>query len=273
MHGIKFKTFFNPFLSRNWIVLLLFLLHLSAAAQDTTLYERHWYVRKKDSLPYRLLLPKDYDASKKYPLILFLHGGGERGKDNKAQLTHGASLFLRDSIRENYKAIVVFPQCAAESYWSNVHILTDSIQKTRHFRFQSGGEPTAAMKLVLGLLEELRDRYPLDKNRIYVGGLSMGGMGTFEIVRRKPRFFAAAFPICGGANAETAPKLRRPSWWIFHGLKDNIVDPNFSKIMAAALKSEGADVKLTLYPGANHNSWDNAFAEKDLLRWLFSHHK
>ena len=274
MLGIKFKSVFLPIFSRNWIVfILLSVLHISAIAQDTSLYERHWYIKKKDSLPYRVLLPKDYNASKKYPLILFLHGAGERGKDNKAQLTHGASLFLRDSIREKYKAIVVFPQCAAGSYWSNVHIITDSIKKTRVFRFQAGGEPTGAMKLVLGLLEELKDRYHLDKDRMYVGGLSMGGMGTFEIVRRKPKTFAAAFPICGGSNAGTAPKLKRPSWWIFHGLKDNVVDPNFSKIMAAALKDAGAHVKLTLYPEANHNSWDNAFAEKELMSWLFSQHK
>ncbi|MGN6166031.1 MAG: alpha/beta hydrolase-fold protein [Flavisolibacter sp.] len=242
-------------------------------AQDTSLYERHLYIEKGDTLPYRLLLPKDYDASKKYPLILFLHGSGERGNDNELQLVHGADLFLRDSIRNNYKAIVVFPQCGLNSYWSNVKIVTDSIQKTRVFNFQSEGEPTIAMKLLLSLLNELPKKYKLDKDRIYVGGLSMGGMGTFEIVHRKPKLFAAAFPICGGANAAIADDLKNAAWWIFHGLKDNVVDPVYSRVMAAALKGEGADVKLTLYPDANHNSWDSAFAERDLMPWLFSKHK
>ncbi|MGN6400738.1 MAG: dienelactone hydrolase family protein [Flavisolibacter sp.] len=253
---------------------LLFLcISTAMKAQDTSLYERHLYIEKGDTLPYRLLLPKDYDASKKYPLILFLHGSGERGNDNELQLVHGADLFLRDSIRNNYKAIVVFPQCSLNGYWSNVKIVTDSIQKTRVFNFQSEGEPTVAMKLLLSLLNQLPKKYKLDKERIYVGGLSMGGMGTFEIVHRKPKLFAAAFPICGGANAAIADDLKNTAWWIFHGLKDNVVDPVYSKVMAAALKGEGADVKLTLYPDANHNSWDSAFAEKDLMTWLFSKNK
>jgi predicted peptidase len=268
------KSLLNIFIQRSFIIAIIFFVtNLHLFAQDKSLYERHWYVEKKDSLPYRLLLPKDYDPSKKYPLILFLHGSGERGSDNEAQLVHGSSLFLKDSIREKYKAIVVFPQCAANSYWSNVSIITDSIKRTRVFNFKGDGEPTKAMELLLKLLKELSDKYPLNDDRLYVGGLSMGGMGTFELVRRKPKLFAAAFPICGGANASTAKRLKEPSWWIFHGLKDNVVDPVYSRIMAAAIKGQGADVKLTLYPEANHNSWDDAFAEKQLMSWMFSKHK
>ena len=240
-------------------------------AQDE--FGKHQLIDDGDTLRYRLLLPRNYDASKKYPLVLFLHGAGERGSNNESQLVHGSKLFLRDSVRENYPAIVVFPQCPKSSYWSNVQIVTDSTTKKRSFHFQEGGKPTFAMKMLLELLDELEDRYKLDKDRIYVGGLSMGGMGTYELVRRKPKLFAAAFAICGGANPETAKKLRRPSWWIFHGLKDDVVPPHFSEQMAAAIKAKGGEVKLTLYPNANHNSWDPAFAEKELLPWLFSHKK
>jgi len=137
-------------------------------------------------------------------------------------------------------------------------------------QFSVNGEPTIAMKMLVSLLEKLGQDYKLNKKQIFVGGLSMGGMGSFELVSRKPKVFAAAFPICGGANPAIAKKLKRPAWWIFHGLKDNVVDPEFSKQMAAALEKVGADVKLTLYPEANHNSWDPAFAEKNLLSWLFS---
>jgi predicted peptidase len=242
-------------------------------AQDKSLYEKHWMIKGNDSLPYRLLLPENYDASRKYPLILFLHGSGERGNDNEAQLTHGWRLFLRDSIRKSYPAIVVFPQCAANSYWSNVEIVYDSVSKSRTFNFSEDGPPTVAMKMVLKLLDELNNTYRLDKKQLYVGGLSMGGMGTFELVRRKPKMFAAAFPICGGAAPATAKKLKRVNWWIFHGLKDNVVSPAFSQHMADALKAKGANVRLTLYPNASHNSWDSAFAEKDLLPWLFSNKK
>jgi len=224
-------------------------------------------------MPYRLLLPENYNPAKKYPLILFLHGAGERGSDNELQLVHGAKLFLRDSIRKNYPAIVVFPQCPASSYWSNVQFKTDTVLKKRIMQFSVNGEPTIAMKLLINLLDKLKNEIKIDKRRIYAGGLSMGGMGSFELVSRKPKLFAAAFPICGGANPAIAKKLKQPAWWIFHGLKDNVVDPELSKQMAEALKRIGADVRLTLYPDANHNSWDTAFAEKDLFLWLFSKSK
>ncbi|KAA3629876.1 MAG: phospholipase, partial [Bacteroidetes bacterium] len=107
-------------------------------------------------------------------------------------------------------------------------------------------------------------------SRVYIGGLSMGGMGTFEMVRRHPGVFAAAFPICGGAHPATAEAIKDVSWWIFHGAKDQVVLPKYSEEMYKSLKAAGADVKFTLYPDANHNSWDPAFAEKDLMEWLFS---
>jgi predicted peptidase len=251
------------------IVLIVFaLLNQCSNAQDLNIYEKHLFIKKGDTLPYRLLLPENYDASKKYPLILFLHGSGERGNDNEKQLIHGSKLFLRDSIRKNYPAIVVFPQCAANGYWSNVSIKTNN--GIREFEFATTGKPSTDLALVINLISFLQKNYSLDKKHFYVGGLSMGGMGTFELVRRKPKMFAAAFPICGGANPKTAGKLKRTSWWIFHGLKDDVVNPDLSKAMAAALNDVGADVKLTLYPDANHNSWDPAFAERDLFPWMFS---
>jgi predicted peptidase len=198
-----------------------------------------------------------------------LHGAGERGNDNESQLVHGAGLFLRDSIREKYQAIVVFPQCPLNSFWSNVEFKTDSSGK-RGFYFQAGGAPTIAMDLAQQLLKKIIKEYPVNKKQIYVGGLSMGGMGTFEIVRRNPKLFAAAFPICGGAETSTAAKLTKVKWWVFHGAADAVVPPENSQKMVDALKAVKADVKFSLYPGVNHNSWDNAFAEPTLLSWLFS---
>ena len=252
---------------------LSLLLSLSLLAQDKSLYEKHWLVQGTDSLPYRLLLPKNYDASKKYPLILFLHGSGERGSDNEAQLTHGWKLFLQDNVRDSFPAIVVFPQCSAKSFWSNVDVKYDSVAKKRNWNFPTEGEPTVAMRLLLQLMSQLQSDYKLDKARLYVGGLSMGGMGTYELVRRMPKTFAAAIPICGGANPATAKTLKRPKWWIFHGLADNSVPVELSKNMADALANVGAVVRLNLYPGVGHNSWDNAFAEPELMSWLFSKHK
>ena len=254
------------------LLLLQILMTTSIIAQDLGLYQKKWLIEGKDTLPYRLLLPKNFDAKKDYPLILFLHGSGERGRDNEVQLVHGGKLFLREDVRTNYPAIVIFPQCSESSYWSNVQQIRDS-NGARKFHFQKEGEPTKAMALVQQLLKRLQAEYRLDEDRMYIGGLSMGGMGTFELVRRNPKLFAAAFPICGGANPATAKKMRKTAWWVFHGAKDDVVPPELSEQMVAALKKRNASVKFTLYPDANHNSWDPAFAEKDLLPWLFSQHK
>jgi predicted peptidase len=258
-------------------LLIACLLLLSAAsyacAQDVSAYEKHWFVRGKDTLPYRLLLPQGYDKNKTYPVLFFLHGSGERGNDNTKQLAHGGLLFLRDSVREKYPAIIIFPQCPSSSYWSNARFTYDSLQQKRMFTFRNGGKPTVAMELLQGLVKQVLKELPVNRQQVYVGGLSMGGMGTFELARRSPKVFAAAFAICGGADTTTAGAIRNIKWRIFHGGKDDVVDPQFSVDMTNALKAKGADVALTLYPEANHNSWDATFAEPWLLSWLFAQHK
>jgi len=255
------------------LLALCFLFSITGFAQTDQVYLKKTLHHLGDSLPYRLLLPLDYDKSKSYPLILFLHGAGERGSDNNSQLAHGAALFANDSVRRRFPAIVIFPQCPQNSFWSNVRFVQDTTTGERIFSFQNGGDPTSAMMMLLQLLNVIQKDYAVDSKRVYVGGLSMGGMGTFEIVSRKPQVFAAAFPICGGGSVEAAKRMKHPAWWIFHGLKDNVVPPSLSVAMAAALRQAGAKHKLTLYPEANHNSWDNAFAEKELLPWLFSQHR
>lgn len=242
-------------------------------AQNNTDYLKKQFINDDlDTLSYRILLPEKYDSSKEYPFILILHGSGERGNDNELQLTHGASLFLKASVRKSYPAFVVFPQCFADDYWSNVNVEVDN-NNERVFRFAANGSPTKPMKMLQQLTISLLEKYSIDMNRVYVGGLSMGGMGTFEIVSRNPDLFAAAFPICGGAHPDTAEKLINTNWWVFHGEKDNVVPHQLSIVMANAIKSAGGNVKFTLYPEANHDSWTAAFAEPELLPWLFSHKK
>jgi len=241
-------------------------------AQPLNEYQRSWFIQSGDTLPYRILFPENYDASKEYPLIVFLHGRGESGRDNQKQLQHGAGLFLTDSVRRNHPAIVVFPQCAADDYWSNVHTISDEKGK-RDFYFVKEGPPSRSMELLLGFLENLFVRYKIKASQVYAMGLSMGGMGVFELVRRRPALFAAAIPICGGANPATAAALRHVKWWVFHGAQDDVVDPVFSETMVKALLQQKATVRFTLYPEAKHNSWDAAFAEAGLLDWLFAQHK
>lgn len=259
---------------KTFIVATALLLQQTVFTQDLSLYEKHWFFQSGDKMPYRILFPENYDAQKKYPLVLFLHGRGESGSDNEKQLVHGASLFLRDSIRKQFPAIVVFPQCSEHSYWSNVQmVVEDSKNNKRSFFFVPAGPPSSAMEMVLSLLNNLITRYPVNRQRIYVMGLSMGGMGTFEIVRRRPQTFAAAIAICGGAHPATARQIRRIPWWIFHGAKDDVVLPKYSEQMVEALKKVNADVRFTLFPDANHNAWDPAFAQPGLLNWLFDQKK
>jgi len=247
---------------------LPFLLH----AQTNGTYDRGLYVSKSDTLPYRILFPENFDPAKKYPLVLVLHGAGERGNDNEAELINGGNLFLKSEVRAQFPAIVVFPQCPKDSFWSNVQMQNDSGKYK--FVFLTDGKPTKAMHALLGLIEQLLDKPYVDKHKVYVGGLSMGGMGTFEIIGRKPQVFAAAFAICGGDNTLNAKKYaKKVPLWIFHGAKDTIVSPDHSEVVVAAIKEAGGDPKYTVYPNDGHNSWESAFAEPEFLPWLFSHSK
>src|SRR6218665_1874129 len=157
---------------------LCILFYYTGLAQDKSQFEKYKFIQNGDTLPYRLLLPEKYDPAKSYPLVIFLHGRGESGNDNEKQLTHGALLFLRDSIRKKHPAIVVFPQCAASSYWSNVQTIAGNNGK-RTFYFIPTGEPSLSMRLLLSLAENLQVQYKIKKEQVYAMGLSMGGMGTF----------------------------------------------------------------------------------------------
>ena len=238
--------------------------------------QKVWKADGGDSLRYRILLPENYDSTKAYPLVLFLHGAGERGSDNKKQLIHGARLFVLN--RAKFPAIVVFPQCPVNGFWSNVDIKlergADSTIKPA-FNFKEDGNPTKALDRVLQWLPELEKTYLIKPDQRYVMGLSMGGMGAFEMVRRLPDYFAAAVPICGGANPNTADAIRKTAFWVFHGQMDDVVPFKYSENLVLALETIYAreEVIFTMYPQATHNSWDLAFAEPDLLSWLFKQKK
>ena len=252
--------------------MLLIFMAGNAASQDYTLYQKKIFVDKGDTMPYRLLFPENYNPRKKYPLILFLHGSGEKGNDNAAQLLNATAAFLRDSIRKNYPAFVVVPQCAATSNWAIYNRVKDSSNKTM-LAMPPDAPPTQAITLAQQLVKQLMHQYRVNSKRVYVGGLSLGGMGTYDIVKRNPALFAAAFPICGAADASIAPALKQVNWWIFHGADDNVVSPEPDKNMVAAMQQLNIPVQYTLYPGTGHNSWDKAMAEPGLFAWLFSNVK
>lgn len=227
------------------------------------------YQDNGNEMGYRILLPKKYDENKKYPLLLFLHGAGERGNDNNLQLTHGSNQFLSKTFRQNYPSIIIFPQCPKDGYWASATPVNDPLK----FSYPKKPKENPILDLVEGILKTIRKEYSIDKKRIYVGGLSMGGMGTYEIVYRNPRLFAAAFAICGGANPKIARKIRRPSWRIDHGDADTVVPIKLSEAMATSLENQKANVEFNTYKGVYHNSWDNVFVDVSFLPWLFSQKK
>lgn len=220
-------------------------------------------------MPYRILLPMDYDCSKKYPLLIFLHGSGERGNDNEAQLKHGSTLFLQEEIRKNFQAIVVFPQCPSGESWSNME--SDSTGK---WDFPFTQIPNKQMNLLSGLLGDLKVNNCVDEQKIYIGGLSMGAFGILEWLAREPEKFAAAFPICGGGNTLlTSIYGSKIPTWFFHGDADNVVPVSYSRDLVNKIKSEKGNVRYTEYPGVGHDSWNNAFKEAELLSWLLKNKK
>ena len=251
------------------IALLLFV-HL-ANAQDKTLFSKEQFIKGGDTLQYRMLLPENFDESKQYPVLFFLHGAGERGSNNESQLIHGSKLFLNPENRKNFPAIIIFPQCPQDDYWANV-IIGDG-KNLERFSFQKGGKHGKAMELLVALVAKIKSEKFSDNDRFYVGGLSMGAMGTYEILRRKPNIFASAFAICGGDHVENVKKYKHVPLWIFHGAKDSVVPIQKSEIVVIELKLLNSDVKFRVYPDANHNSWDPAFAEPDFLSWIFSYRK
>jgi predicted peptidase len=257
------------------IIICLTLLFSTAYSQDFGEYRKEVFHTRKGDLPYRVLYPGSFDSSATYPLLIFLHGAFEKGADNEAQLNIGGRYFLREENRKNFPAIILFPQCPENDSWAYFDTKLDSstgLVKEWDFPFRK--EPTHITGLLKGLLDSLLGNHFIDKSRIYIGGLSQGGMGVFDMVARYPDIFAAAFPICGAGKISTAKDFAtKVSLWIFHGDADEIVPAYFSRDFYKRLSKLNADVKYSEYPGVHHNSWVNAFAEKDLLSWLFSKSK
>jgi predicted peptidase len=251
------------------LVQVFLFLTLGLNAQDYKLYEKAIFVYESDTLSYRLLKPKNYNSSKQYPVHLFLHGAGERGNDNSSQLIHGGDLFLKNEVRDNYPAWVIFPQCSLEDRWQS--FFSDSWNETL---IKISSKPNKSLNLVIKLMDEFIEKKQVDKTRIYVSGLSMGGMGTFEILCRRPNMFAAATPICGNGVAQLAKTFaKKTPVWIFHGSDDAVVSPIHSLKMATAIIEAGGSPKMTLYEDVDHGSWVNAFAEQNFLKWIYSKSK
>jgi predicted peptidase len=210
------------------------------------------------TLAYRFL-PNPTDQAQ--PLVVFMHGAGERGADNAAQLRHVVGMFARPEIRRRFPCQVVAPQCPTGRRWVEC-----DWNRLQHDMPDAPSEP---LTLLVGLLDELVLDPLVDAGRIYVMGLSMGGYGTWDLIARQPERFAAAVPICGGGDERQAGKLAHIPIWAFHGADDSVVPVARSRNMVAAVRAAGGNVRYTEYAGTGHGSWVPASRERELLPWLF----
>jgi predicted peptidase len=197
----------------------------------------------KVNLDYLMYLPKDYAQKDSWPLLLFLHGSGERGDNLDLVKKHGPPKLI--AAGKEFPFIVVSPQCP---------------------KYCQDWQPCE----LLALLDEITEKYKVDKDRVFVTGLSMGGYGTWSLAAYSPDRFAAIVPICGEGDPGWAQRISPIPVWVFHGGKDTVVPIKGDKELVAALKKAGGDVKFTVYPEAKHDSWTQAYNDPDLYKWMLA---
>ena len=214
------------------------------------------------TLGYRFHAPANLEQGRRYPLVLFLHGAGERGDDNVLQQVHGVWPILSYMKEKKIDGYLIAPQCPKGKRW------VETPWDASSHKMPKG--PSESMKLVLELLDKTLKECPVDERRVYVTGLSMGGYGTWDIVQRYPNLFAAAMPLCGGGDPALAHVMRDVPIWAFHGDCDKAVPVRRSRQMVSALWECDGNVRYREYPGVGHNCWDAAYSDAAVLDWFFS---
>jgi len=200
------------------VAFLLTILSLSMCTSNKNITTNTFQAKTFDASDGQQLLYNIYQPktdNEKLPLLIFLHGAGERGNDNSAQLVHIAPILTNEVNRKKYPAILLFPQCPENEYWANIDVSQDG-----GWTPNSTGHPSPPMQRVIELIETFRSNPNVDTDRIYISGLSMGGFGTFDLLARHPDWFAGAIPICGGADLNNVAPYKNTPLWIFHGAKD-----------------------------------------------------
>lgn len=250
----------------SFCLIILCSISVSAQTELNTLFSFHQFEKDSDTLLYRMLKPDSINEGQSYPLVIFLHGAGQRGSDNKKQLDHGVWNFALPEIREKYPAFVVAPQCPEDERWS---VLNWDGEVNQTF----GDSLSPSLHTTRNLLDEIIQEYPIDTSRVYITGLSMGGFGTWEFTQRFPSIITAAVPVCGGGDLTKANLISNIPIWAFHGALDNVVKPEFSRAMVDSFRELGGKPRYTEYPDVNHGSWFPAYSDLDMIDWLFRQRK
>ena len=243
------------------------LLLSSAPSRAQTLHgfvEKSVTVKEGDTqrrVKYRLRSPSRMEKGKKYPLIFFLHGAGERGSENKAQMRHFPELWRRRDFATQFDVFVLAPQCRREKKWVDVPWSTTTSSPLPK-------QSSADMRAALAALDATIKAYPVDTSRIYLTGLSMGGYGSWYLAARYPKRFAAVGPVCGGGPEANAKNLAGVPIWAWHGDADRSVPVARTRNMIAAIRKAGGTPKYTELKGVAHDSWVQAYQPGGLLRWM-----
>lgn len=218
---------------------------------------------KNEAFRYLVLKPVEMKVGEEYPLVLFLHGAGERGDDPAKALRHFPGLMAKPEHREKFPCYLIIPQCREGEQWVNApwtDLKTTPMAK----------EPSAMLDMAMKVLDKSLREFPVDQSRVYLTGLSMGGYGSWELAMRTPDVFAAVAPICGGGDESQAAKLKHIPIWTAHGDADTVVPVERSRRMALAVKDAGGNVHYVEYPKVAHNSWTPAYTDPEgLLPWMF----
>jgi predicted peptidase len=218
---------------------------------------------KDEVFKYRLLKPEKIEDGKKYPLVLYLHGAAYRGNDNLSQLSYVPALMISPEVREKYPCFLIAPQCRADKRWVEVSWGENDSSPMK--------EPSDQMQVVIQILDRVIKENPVDLDRVYLTGYSMGGYGTWDLAMRMPERFAAVVPICGGGDEQNASKLVGVPLWAFHGDKDATVPVERSRKMIAAIEKAGGHPKYSELKDVAHGSWHAAYEDpNEVIPWMFS---
>jgi predicted peptidase len=223
-----------------------------------------------ETMGYRLFVPDNYDATRSYPMVLFLHGAGERGSDNEAQLTanRGATIWATPEEQAKHPAFVLAPQCPFDSRTQGWTSLSTHGQNDPF-------KPQKELATAYDILAKVKGEFNIDRTRIYVTGVSMGGFGAYTIAIAHPNDFAAIVPICGGGDPAGLAAIAKVPIWIFHAASDPTVRAGYSRNSVAALKKAGGHPRYTEYPAGTyfyptaHYSWTTTYANGEMRDWLF----
>jgi len=225
------------------------------APAATRAHEGAWEQDVLEGLPARVLLPHDYQPVRHhYPLVVFLHGSGERGNDNRAQLRLAVHGFNTVAVRARHPAIIVAPQAPAGASWGGTWY----------------GGSTNAQAAVVRLARGLAGRASVDPRRVYLVGISMGAIGGWDLLVRAPGLFAAALLVCGDADPASSEALRDLPIWAFHGEADDVVPPANARATAARLAAVGGRTRYTELAGVGHRAWEPVFQSPEVYEWLFA---